>query len=84
MIIQSNPLQAQKLEIALNQYMERKTDLRGGAAIAGIPYNQFLQEVEERHIILLDADRFGERLTALAELFADEPLKEATQQMNNA
>lgn len=72
-------IQSQKLDLAIKQYMERQTDLRGGAALAGISYNHFLQELEARNIVILDDDRFRERLANLAEMFADEELKEAVQ-----
>ena len=72
-------IQAQKLELAIKQYMERKTDLRGGAELAGVSYNRFLQEVEARRIVVLDEDRFGERLAHLAGLFGDEALETAVQ-----
>jgi hypothetical protein len=70
-------IQAQKLEIAVRQYMERKTDLRGGAALAGVAYNRFLQELEARNVVVLEDDRFLERLAGLAELFTDEVLQDA-------
>ena len=70
-------IQAQKLELAIKQYMERKADLRGGAMLAGVSYNRFLQEIEARRIIVLDDDRFEARLTYLAELFEDETLTAA-------
>ncbi len=70
-------IQAQKLEMAIQQYMQRKTDLRGGATLAGVSYNRFLQEVEARNIIVLEDDRFLERLGTLAELFEDDILTEA-------
>lgn len=72
-------IQAQKLDIAVKQYMERQIDLRGGAALAGIPYNRFLRELEVRNVVVLDDDRFEGRLLNLAELFNDELLKEAVQ-----
>lgn len=61
-------IQAQKLELALEAYIQRKTDLRGGAKMAGVSYNRFAQEIEERRIIVLDDDGgFLERLQFLAE-----------------
>jgi predicted HTH domain antitoxin len=70
-------IKAQKLEMAIQQYMERRTDLRNGAALAGVSYNRFLQEIEARNIIILDEDRFVERLEGLADLFDDADLREA-------
>ena len=32
-----------KLNLAIQAYMERRTDLRGGAQMAEISYNRFLQ-----------------------------------------
>jgi predicted HTH domain antitoxin len=67
-------IKAQKLDMAIQQYLERKTDLRGGAALAGVSYNRFLQEVEARNIVVLEADRFVERLEGLADMFGDADL----------
>ena len=33
-------IQAKKLDLAIQAYMDRKTDLRGGAFMAGVSYNQ--------------------------------------------
>ena len=70
-------IQTQKLDMAIQKYMQRKTDLRGGAVLAGVSYNRFLQEIEARNIVILDEARFGERLATLAHAFADDTLLEA-------
>ena len=57
--------------------MERETDLRGGAALAGVSYNRFLRELQKRHIIILEDDHFLDRLAELAEAFDSEPLRQA-------
>jgi predicted HTH domain antitoxin len=77
-------IKAQKLDMAIQQYMERKTDLRGGAALAGVSYNRFLQEVEARNIIVLEADRFVERLEGLADMFGDADLQETILELHTA
>jgi predicted HTH domain antitoxin len=75
-------IQAQKLELALEAYIQRKTDLRGGAKMADVSYNRFAQEIEERRIIVLDDDGgFLERLQFLADAFDDEILREATREV---
>ncbi|MGB0387068.1 MAG: hypothetical protein ACPGWR_19810 [Ardenticatenaceae bacterium] len=75
-------IQAQKLELALDAYIQRKTDLRGGAKMAGVSYNRFAQEIEERRIIVLDDDGgFLERLQFLADAFDDEMLREAIKEV---
>lgn len=71
-------IEAQKRELAIQAYMLRQCDLRGGAAMAGVTYNSFLRELQNRHIIILeDDDRFQERLTFLADTFADQSLQKA-------
>ena len=70
-------IRAQKLERAIRAYMERETDLRGGAALAGVSYNRFLRELQKRHIIILEDDHFLDRLAELAEAFDSEPLRQA-------
>jgi predicted HTH domain antitoxin len=77
-------IKAQKLEMAIQQYMERRTDLRGGASLAGVSYNRFLQEVEARNIVVLEEDRFAERLEGLADMFGDADLQEAILKLNTA
>lgn len=74
-------IQTYKLERAIKSYMERETDLRGGAAMAGIPYNHFLRQVQKHHIIILEDDRFLDRLGDLADAFDSEPLRQALDQI---
>jgi hypothetical protein len=73
-------MRARKIELAIQAYMQRKTDLRGGAAMAGVSYNRFLREVQERHIVVLEDDRFLERLGSLADAFEDETLQTTIRQ----
>ncbi|HEX6386960.1 MAG TPA: hypothetical protein VF177_20040 [Anaerolineae bacterium] len=61
--------------------MQRKTDLRGGADMADVSYNKFLQEVQARNIVILDDDRFLDRLVSLAEAFDDEELQSAVKKV---
>ena len=39
-------IQAKKLELAIQAYMDRKTDLRGGAIMAGVSYNRFMPDIQ--------------------------------------
>lgn len=68
---------AKKIELAIQAYMNRKTDLRGAAAMAGVSYNRFMREVQARNIVILENEGFSERLAYLADAFADETLQEA-------
>ncbi len=70
-------IQGEKLELAIRAYMQRKTDLRGGAAMAGISYNRFLREVQARNIFVLEEQGFLDRLHFLADAFDDENLRAA-------
>lgn len=70
-------IQSEKLERAIQAYMKRETDLRGGAALAGVSYNRFMKEVQDRNIIILDDDQFLERLYETAEMFQSHDLMEA-------
>ncbi|NUQ37716.1 MAG: hypothetical protein HUU23_07925 [Caldilineales bacterium] len=70
-------LQEEKVDRAIQAYMQRKTDLRGGAALAGVSYNRFWHEVQKRNIVVLDEEGFEERLYELADMFDDETLKAA-------
>jgi len=76
-------IRAQNLEIALQAYMQRKIDLRGGAALAGISYHEFLQEVQARNIVVLENDQFLDELQFLADAFADETLQKAVQKVRH-
>ena len=62
---------------------ERKADLRGGAALAGISYAEFLQEVQSRNIVVLENDQFLEELEFLADAFADTTLHNAVQKVRS-
>jgi predicted DNA-binding protein len=74
-------MEAQKLEFAIQAYMQRKTDLRGGAAMAGVPYNRFLREVQARNIVILENDRFLDRLAFLAKAFDSKTLRQAIERV---
>lgn len=74
-------IRAKKLDLAIHAYMERKTDLRGGARMADVSYNRFLREVEARHIVVLERDDFLDELAVLAEMFDSEPLRNAVNQV---
>jgi hypothetical protein len=80
-------IRAEKLELAIQTYMQRQIDLRGGAALAEVSYNYFLQQLQARNIVILDDDRFLERLFSLAEVFDDQTLQvavgEVVAQQNN-
>lgn len=62
--------------------MEREIDLRGGAAMAEVSYNRFLREVQKRHIVILEDEYFLDRLAKLADLFDDEPLRQAIRRVD--
>ena len=66
-----------KIDMAIQAYIHRKTDLRGGAAMASVSYNRFAREIEERNIIVMEDDGVLERLAFLAEAFENEELSEA-------
>ncbi len=77
-------LQAQKLERAIEAYMNRKVDLRGGALMAGVSYNRFLSEIEARHIVILEDSDFLDRLHWLGEHFDNQALQKAVEEVENA
>lgn len=63
-------IKAEKLERAIQAYQKRQTDLRGGAAMAGISYNRFMHEIEARNIVILDnGEHFYDSLLFLADSF---------------
>lgn len=70
-------IEAKKLELALQAYMKRETDLRGGAAMAGVSFNRFMREVQAHNIIILEDEGFLDGLAFLAEAFHDQKLGEA-------
>ena len=75
-------MRSEKLDLAVQAYMQRKTDLRGGgAAMAGVSYNRFLRELQARNIVVLDDDRFQDRLLFLADAFSDEELQSAVREL---
>lgn len=76
-----NGIRSQNIEIALQAYMAHKTDLRGGAALAGVSYQEFLHEVQARNIVVLENDQFLEELDFLADAFDDTTLRDAVQQV---
>ena len=76
-------METQKLEFAIQAYMQRKTDLRGGAAMAGVPHNRFLREVQARNIVILENDRFLDHLVFLAEAFDNETLRQAIERVEH-
>ena len=77
-------LRAQKLERAIQAYMRREVDLRGGAALAGVSYNRFLREVQARHIVILEDSAFLDRLYELAETFENPELQDAIRKVEAA
>lgn len=77
-------MRAKKLEFAIQAYMERKTDLRGGAAMAGIPYNRFLREVQARNIVILENEEFLDELAFLADAFDSPSLQAALNRARSA
>ena len=74
-------LQAQKLDRAIQAYMRREVDLRGGAALAGVSYNRFLHQVQARHIVILEDQTFLERLYDLAETVENRELQETIREV---
>lgn len=74
----------QKLERAIQAYMKRETDLRGGAAMAGVSFNRFLHEIQKRHIIILEDDHFLDHLAGLADAFDSDPLRQAIKRVASA
>lgn len=74
-------IQAKKLELAIQAYMDRKTDLRGGAIMAGVSYNRFMREVQFRNIVILENDDFVDQLVFLAESFDSRELRVAVSQV---
>ncbi|MBI3957234.1 MAG: hypothetical protein HY328_00395 [Chloroflexi bacterium] len=74
-------VQSHKLDLAVQAYMNDRVDIRGGAQMAGVSYNRFMHELEDRRVLILDDDRFLDRLSALADLFEDKGLKEVAQKV---
>ena len=74
-------VQAHKLNLAVQAYMNDQADIRSGAQMAGVSYNHFARELENRRVVILDDDRFLDRLSALADLFGDDALQASTQKV---
>lgn len=74
-------VQSHKLDLAVQAYMNDRVDIRGGAQMAGVSYNRFVHELENRRVVILEDERFLDNLSSLAELFGDEGLKEAAQKV---
>lgn len=74
-------IRAKKLELAIQSYMERKTDLRGGASMAGISFNRFQREIQKRNIVVLENEDFLDELAFLAETFNSQTLRVATERI---
>jgi predicted HTH domain antitoxin len=70
-------IQAEQMELAIQAYMRRMTDLRGGAAMAGVSYNRFMAEVQRRNIVILEDDHFLDNLEYLAVAFDNPALQAA-------
>jgi hypothetical protein len=70
-------IRAEKMDLAVEAYMKRRTDLRGGAAMAEVSYDRFMHEVESRNLVILDDDHMLESLSFLADTFHDAILKNA-------
>lgn len=70
-------IRAKKLELAIQAYMKRKTDLRGGAVMAGISFNRFMREIQARNIVVLENEDFLDELAFLAETFDSQSLRAA-------
>jgi hypothetical protein len=70
-----------RIEQAVKAYTERLVDIRSGAERAGLPYLEFIRELERRRIALLeDPQGFMEGLSALAERFGSRQMKKIARQ----
>lgn len=60
-----------KLDRAVNAYARREVSLREGAAMAEVPLNAFMAEVERRSVVIMDVDEvtFHENLERLGRQF---------------
>lgn len=74
-------IRSQNIELAIQAYMARKTDLRGGATLAGVSYQEFLYEVQARNIVVLENDQFVDELSFLANAFDDSTLRDVVQKI---
>jgi hypothetical protein len=75
-------LRAQKIDLALRSYMQRQTDLRSAATLAGVSYNRFLSEVQMHNIVILPEEGFLDRLALLADVLNDSSLQAAVERAN--
>ena len=66
-----------KLEKAIAAYMRREVSIGEGAALAGVSYNRFEQELWNRRIVVLEDPQFLETLASLGESFTRQKLVEA-------
>jgi hypothetical protein len=70
-----------RLEQAVRAYSERLVDIRQGAEQAGLPYLEFIRELERRRITVLeDPQGFMEGFSALAERFGSRQMKKLARQ----
>ncbi len=74
-------IRVQKLELAIQSYSQRKVDLRGGAAMAGVDYMHFTQAVQARNIVVLEDSHFTDQLAFLAQALNDQTLQQAVDQL---
>jgi len=58
-----------KLEKAIAAYMRREVSIGEGAAMAGVSYNRFEQELWNRRIVVLEDPQFLQTLASLGESF---------------
>ncbi len=70
-------MQAQKMDLAIQAYMQGNVDLRAGAKPADVAYNRFLRELQNRRVVILENTQFSDQLSSLAERFGDELLGRA-------
>jgi len=65
-----------KIDRAVQAYCNELVDIRSGAEFAGIPYLEFVRELEKRRIsILTDPTYLNEELLDLAKMFDDKNLE---------
>ena len=70
-----------KIDRAIQSYRDEWVDIRSGAEMAGIPYREFMKELEHRHIpILTDVAHFHEELLDLAKMYDDKQLEKVVTQ----
>ena len=72
----------EKLELALQAYIQDRVDLRGGSAMAAISYNHFMREVQSRNLVVLKEDNFLERLAYWAEVFDNQVLGDVVRKVS--